>query len=62
MHGQMNAKLRVLMSNSRKDMTTKKTKKEKKSKDDLSLFGLEPGTEEYKRIEAILIERICEVD
>jgi hypothetical protein len=50
------------MSNSRKDTTTKKTKKENKSKDDLSLLGLEPGTEEYKRIEAILIERICEID
>jgi ribonuclease I len=25
----------------------------------LSLHGLEPGTEEYRRVEALLIERIC---
>ena len=28
----------------------------------LSLHGLEPGTEEYKRVETILIKRICEID
>ena len=28
----------------------------------LSLHGLEPGTDEYKRVETILIKRICEID
>ena len=36
-------------------------KKVKKNKH-LSLHGLEPGTEEYKRVEALLIKRICEID
>ena len=31
----------------------------KVKKNDLSLHGLEPGTEEYKRVEALLIKRIC---
>ena len=36
-------------------------KKVKKNKH-LSLHGLEPGTEEYKRVEALLIKQICEID
>tara|TARA_R110002110_G_scaffold68059_2_gene184639 strand:- start:376 stop:534 length:159 start_codon:yes stop_codon:yes gene_type:complete len=36
-------------------------KKKKKNKH-LSLHGLEPGTEEYKRVEDILIKQICEID
>jgi len=36
-------------------------KKKKKNKH-LSLHGLEPVTEEYKRVEAILIKQICEID
>jgi hypothetical protein len=36
-------------------------KKIKKNKH-LSLHGLEPGTEEYKRVEALLIKQICEID
>ena len=36
--------------------------KKKKKTEDLSLHGLEPGTEEYKRVEALLIKRICEID
>ncbi len=36
-------------------------KKMKKNKE-LSLHGLDPGTEEYKRVEAILIKRFCEID
>jgi hypothetical protein len=35
---------------------------ESEDKETLSLLGLEPGTEEYKRIEALLIERICEAE
>ena len=34
----------------------------KVKKNDLSLHGLEPWTEEYKRVEALLIKRICEID
>jgi len=38
-------------------------KKENESNTEhLSLHGLEPGTEEYKRVETILIKRICEID
>ena len=33
-----------------------------KKTNDLSLHGLEPGTEEYKRVEALLIKQICEID
>ena len=35
---------------------------ESEDEETLSLLGLEPGTEEYKRIEALLIERICEAE
>jgi hypothetical protein len=35
---------------------------ESEEEETLSLLGLEPGTEEYKRIEALLIERICDVE
>jgi hypothetical protein len=36
--------------------------KKKKKTEDLSLHGLEPGTEEYKRVEALLIKQICDID
>jgi len=35
---------------------------ESEDEETLSLHGLEPCTEEYKRIEALLIERICEAE
>jgi hypothetical protein len=46
-----------------KNRRKKRMKKENESNTEhLSLHGLEPGTEEYKRVETILIKRICEID